>query len=210
MGWLPGTAIRVTRPQLASSTGLNFAPRAPRSAMVASRSSHTRETSYWPVPDVGWTPISLGPVLKISQPPPVSTWGSWSTSLRNARAASGSSAMIMAWTAVITAPSYAVDAGAATGRSESGGRLEPGADREPDRLGASAGAELDHRPADVGPHRVGTDHELIGDLGVRHPTRHPRHDLALTLGQVGDPRVGLGRWRSRAEVLDHPTSHRRC
>ena len=43
---------------------------------------------------VGWTPSSLGPVAKISQPSspvPASTWGKPSTSRKNARVAAASS-----------------------------------------------------------------------------------------------------------------------
>ena len=99
-----GTSNIVTRPKPRSVTGTeNVAPFPSRSARVASMSSHISAISWWrgelnSWPSytlwVGCTPISLGPVPKISQPgsgPVSSTWGHPRTSRRNALVAGGSS-----------------------------------------------------------------------------------------------------------------------
>ena len=59
-----------------------------------------------PPSDDGCTPVSLGPVRKISQPPPESTDGNLRTSRRKVRVASGSSAYRSVCTAVIIRPRY--------------------------------------------------------------------------------------------------------
>ena len=81
----------------------NVAPLASSSARVASRSSHISESSWCRGEEcsrpshtvvVGCTPTSLGPLRKMSQPPPESgssTFGHPSTSRRKARVAGGSS-----------------------------------------------------------------------------------------------------------------------
>ena len=74
------------------------APRAsPRCRRTSARSRGVAADEYSSpskVPDVGWTPISLGPVLKMSQPgsdSACSTYGQPRTSRKNARVASASS-----------------------------------------------------------------------------------------------------------------------
>ena len=78
------------------------APLASSSATVAAMSSHISEIEWWrgcecswpsQVYEVGCTPSSLGPVLKMSQPGTSgsSTHGQPRTSRRNSRVATGSS-----------------------------------------------------------------------------------------------------------------------
>ena len=70
---------------------------------MAWMSSHINAIWWCSAPDlsIGWTPSSLGPVRKISQPPPASTCGHPRTSRKNARARSGSAAYTSVCTAVI-------------------------------------------------------------------------------------------------------------
>jgi anti-sigma regulatory factor (Ser/Thr protein kinase) len=112
---LPGTFSRTLVPHPCGCTSpANSAPRAASSFMVASRSSHIRDRSTaWSVDprcpscsqELGCRASSLGPVLKINHPPPVSVAGNPTTSRKNARAAAGSSAKMSVCTPVIIPPS---------------------------------------------------------------------------------------------------------
>src|SRR5829696_192161 len=83
--------------------------------------------------------------------------------------------------------------------------------REDDELRAVAGAELDHRPRDVGARRGRRDDEALGDLLVGHAAADERHDLALAVGQLLDERVLGGRRRGlrRERRDDAPRDARR-
>jgi hypothetical protein len=65
-----------------------------------------------------------------------------------------------------------------------------------DELGAVAGAELEHRAADVGLGGVRADDELLGDLVVGEPGADEREDLTLAGGQF--VQFGLPTWFFRA------------
>jgi hypothetical protein len=55
---------------------------------------------------------------------------------------------------------------------------------ERDELGAVVGAELEHRAADVGLGRGGTDDQPLGDVGFAETERDERDDLAFAGGQL--------------------------
>ena len=73
----------------AEVTGPQLTPLATSCSTVAATSSHIRYNSC-DGESAGWTATSQGGSLKISQPPPASTFGYSSTSRKNARSASAS------------------------------------------------------------------------------------------------------------------------
>src|SRR4029077_11838144 len=156
IGSAPGTATKVVSPNPRSAMGPSkVAPLASSSARVASRSSHISESSWCRGEEcsrpshtvvVGCTPTSLGPLLKMSQPPPEagsSTLGHPSTSRRKARVAGGSSEEMRACSAVITDANL-------TSSGEDLHRVEVVLH---DRLHPGSAAE---------PHEQGADHEQPG------------------------------------------------
>jgi len=68
---------------------------------------------------------------------------------------------------------------------------EPGVEVERDELAAVVGAELEHRPADVGLGCAGADDEPLGDGGVAEAERDERDDLAFA-GVSSSSRSELG------------------
>src|SRR5690606_19488669 len=164
----PGTAMRTVTPKSSvSGSPSNRAPRAPSSAIVAARSSHMRVTSWRPGsaqvspcgPVAGWTPISLGPVRKISHSDgssvgPSLTQGQPSTSLRKARVAVGSVEYRSVCTPVIIRRAWPARAPTTSGqRVHQLGDAHPGSREERDLLadvqpGAHA-AQLPHEIDDA-------------------------------------------------------------
>ena len=77
---------------------------------------------------------------------------------------------------------------------------------EHDELGAVVGAELEHRPADVGLGRGGADDEPLGDVGVAEAKRDEPHDLAFAWSQLVE-QIGARQLRvwDGCELGDQPT-----
>ena len=73
--------------------------------------------------------------------------------------------------------------------------------RRHDQLGTVAGAELEEQPRHVGLGGERREHQVLGDLLVRHAAADQGEDLALARREVGEDRLGGGAVVRRRELL---------